>query len=261
MKRIQIACLLLFTTFILSNCDINNINCVQETGDKIEESFDVNGFNAIQVANNAKVYIVQSDTFSLKIEAYESILQNLLVYLRNNSLIIENDKCANQDSPIIVRVSMPYLKELYLSGSGGFSIDPFDNFTDLFITISGSGYIYNTSDTLKLQKLQTTVSGSGDMDIYLIADEFDISISGSGSITPRGMANKLSYILSGSGSFRGFDFQTKYTDIFISGSGNTEVHTTDELYVNISGSGNVYYKGYPKITSQISGSGSIIDRN
>jgi hypothetical protein len=64
--RVRNVLLLLFTALVLSNCDINNINCIQETGDKIEESFDVNGFNAIQVANNAKVYIVQSDTFSLK---------------------------------------------------------------------------------------------------------------------------------------------------------------------------------------------------
>jgi len=259
--RIKTAVLLLLMALVFSYCDINNINCIQEAGDRIEESFDVTGFNAIQVANNAKVYIVQSDTFTLKIEAYESIIKNLLIYVSNNALVIENDKCADQESPIIVRVSMPYLRELYLSGSGGFSIDPFDNFTDLFITISGSGYIYNTSDTLKLKKLQTTVSGSGDMDIYLIADELKVGIAGSGSITPRGMANKLDYVLSGSGSFSGFDFQTKYTDIYISGSGNTEVFSTDELYVNISGSGNVYYKGHPEITSQISGSGNIIDSN
>jgi hypothetical protein len=261
MMKFKLIITLSLTAFLLTYCNVDNINCIYEEGDKLEESFNVNDFDGILIANNAKVYVTQADSFSLKIEAFQSILDNLLVYVNNKTLIIENDKCANQHSPIIVRVSMPYLEELYLSGSGGFSIDPFDNFNDLFITISGSGYIYNTNDTLKLSKLRTSISGSGDMDIYLIADEFDVSISGSGSIITRGMANKLKYNLSGSGSYSGFDFQTKYSDIIISGSGNSEVYTTEELKVNISGSGNVYYKGRPKIITLISGSGSIIDSN
>lgn len=262
MKKILILLAIAFSWAILTNCDSNNnINCISEEGDRIEKSFEVPEFTGITVANHAKVYVSQSEQQELTIEAHESIMDNLLVYVNGNTLVIEDDKCTNQNTAIIVNVKTPYINQISLSGAGEIALKPFDNFDDLNITLSGSGDIYSVGDTLLLEKMITTISGSGNLEMYLDANELQFILSGSGNIIPRGNANMQSFILSGSGNYYGYDLLCKATNINISGSGMCQVHTLEELDVTISGSGSVYYRGYPTIKSNISGSGSIIDSN
>lgn len=261
MKKILIIFTIIFPMAFLTNCDGDNINCIDESGDIIEETFEVAEFSGVHISNYAKVYVSQQAEQELTIQAYESIIQNLLIYVKDETLVIENDYCTDQESPIIVNIKVPYINMIDLSGSGEIAINPFDNFDDLFISLSGSGDIYSVGDTLELDNLVISISGSGDAEFYLKADELDFTISGSGDITPRGVADHQRFIVSGSGNYYGFDLISRITDIVISGSGHCEVFTTEELDVKISGSGNVYYKGDPKITSEITGSGTIIDSN
>jgi len=258
--KIKFFITLLSIAFLLSNCE-KDTYCVYEQGDKVEQEYEVSGFDGIHVKNMAKVHLTQSDTFSVKIKGYQSIIDNLIVYVKDNTLVIENDKCANQSLEIIVRVSMPFVKDLYLSGTGGFLINPFDNFEDLFVSFSGSGYIYNLKDTMRLDKLHTTISGYGYLSLYLVANELDIDVSGSAYVIALGNANSIKFSLAGSTSYHGFGLQTKFSDIIISGEGNLEVFASEKLDINFSGSGKVFYKGYPTITSRITGEVEIIDSN
>jgi hypothetical protein len=87
------------------------------------------------------------------------------------------------------------------------------------------------------------------------------TISGSGRIHLGGSAFEHRINISGSGDVRAFDLATTNTYVKISGSGNSEVWTTNYLDVIISGSGSVYYRGNPQINANISGSGGVFNAN
>ena len=106
-------------------------------------------------------------------------------------------------------------------------------------------------------------SGAGNMEVTGVDQPgaFTIVNFGSGNISIAGTASSLSIRNEGSGNISAFDFPVENCSVDIEGSGNAEVHCSDNLDVSIEGSGNVLYKGNPSINTSISGSGSVIDAN
>jgi Putative auto-transporter adhesin, head GIN domain len=102
------------------------------------------------------------------------------------------------------------------------------------------------------------VCGSGDVDVIgLQGARFEASISGSGSITADGEVQHLEASISGSGDLELSHLRAETGDVTISGSGDADIHVTDQLRATVSGSGDIHYRGDPKATLHISGSGSI----
>ncbi len=106
-------------------------------------------------------------------------------------------------------------------------------------------------------------SGAGNMEVTKVDQPgvFTIGNFGSGNISIQGTALSLNIKNEGSGNIRAFDFPVENCSVDIEGSGNAEVHCSDDLEVSIEGSGNVFYKGSPSINASISGSGKVIDAN
>ena len=106
-------------------------------------------------------------------------------------------------------------------------------------------------------------SGAGNMEVTGVDQPgaFTIGNFGSGNISIAGTASSLSIRNEGSGNISSFDFPVENCSVDIEGSGNAEVHCSDNLNLSIEGSGNVLYKGNPSINTSISGSGSVIDAN
>lgn len=137
------------------------------------------------------------------------------------------------------------------------------NINDIQINGSGNVTIYDLTDQ---EDLSTKISGSGN--VYLNGfsgcEYFSVDVSGSGNITCYKNFTDLKELqikIDGSGNYNGSPNETNECNIEIKGSGNSWVNVKDKLDVNIVGSGNVYYKGHPMISKSISGSGEVIDDN
>lgn len=103
------------------------------------------------------------------------------------------------------------------------------------------------------------LSGSGDIIAKNIdSDEFRFEVSGSGDFEARGRVKDLDISVRGSGDVDARDLVAEYAYVVIKGSGDVDVHATEELEAAIYGSGDITYFGDPKhISRRVAGSGDI----
>lgn len=206
-----------------------------------EQVRDVPSFSAISLKVPGILYLEQGNPQNIRVEANESVLEELVTEVKDQTLVIRfknTNSFLSRFNPgkIKVYVTAPDIEALSVSGSGNIE-----------------------SQHIKSPKLEFTVSGSGDILVgNLDSEQVKAIVSGSGNIQLNGgSANEFSSAVSGSGSIKGVSFETANADIKISGSGSCSLTAQELLKVRVSGSGSVSYKGSPQLDTTVSGSGRV----
>ena len=121
--------------------------------------------------------------------------------------------------------------------------------TDLNITIDIS-----VGDIVAL-----IAAGSGDITVKGInSRKFSVVLNASGSVELEGHATLLEAEISGQGDLDARTLKTKGTTMYVSGSGFSNVHVSETLYVDMVGSGDINYFGNPKeVVKEIVGIGTL----
>ncbi|MDA3614813.1 head GIN domain-containing protein [Polluticaenibacter yanchengensis] len=229
----------IFLVFSLSITSCNLINGIDESGVTKTEQIDANNFDKIKVSGPFKVYVEPSTTFKVEVEADEAFLPYIKIGVEEDDLLrikLENNVSLSTSKKIEVRVMMPEVEEVQISGSGN---------------IVGNG-IFSTNEDFEAK-----VSGSGNIEFGIKSPNVTTGISGSGTISLTGFSDKLKGKISGSGTLNLDNIESNEAEVNISGSGKIKVYAHDKLEAGISGSGSIYYKGEPQITFNKSGSGKI----
>lgn len=206
-----------------------------------EQVRDLPSFSAVSLRVSGTVYLEQGNRQSVRVEASESTLEELITEVKDRTLII---RLKNNYSPfrnfntgkIEIYVTVPDIEALTVSGSG--SIE---------------------SDNIKSRNIDFTVSGSGDIIVdNLDSEQIKATVSGSGNIhLEGGSANEFSASVSGSGNIKAADFKATDADIKVSGSGNCSLTAQKSLKARVTGSGSVTYKGSPQLDTNVTGSGRV----
>ncbi|MCF8304680.1 MAG: DUF2807 domain-containing protein [Bacteroidales bacterium] len=237
-------------------------NCVDGTEEVVRQEIDLNDFEGLELSNEADVLIMQGNKQKVEVESHQNIINNLELDVDNKKLYIGNNRCVQDYEAFRIYITIPYIDEVNISGSGDVQLAAFSNFDRLQLSVSGSGDLSSKGQTYELAKLELAVSGSGDIDLNASAGEIVCEgISGSGDVYLGGSTDAQSIQISGSGNYKAFRLASNTADVVVSGSGDCEVNVSQELAVDISGSGNVYYKGNPSINTSITGTGELIDAN
>ena len=211
----------------------------------IKQERDLDGFTRISFGISGNLYVEFGRGFSVVLEGDEDDLDEIITEVSNGRLVIKKENrrfYSSIDRKVTIRITMPELSGLGVSGSGSAQIvDPVTEADDLDLSVSGSGKL-NTSG--------------------IVADRLNCSISGSGNIVIGGEGNADSgeIQISGSGNYSGENFEIDRLDVRVSGSGNCTCRAGDSLVAAISGSGNVTYAGNPRIDARVSGSGKVRSR-
>jgi hypothetical protein len=212
------------------------VGSVVGSGNLISETRTVDSFTSVDARFSGNLYITQSGTIDVRVEAEDNLLPLLRTYVTNGVLIIDWENIAHATKPVSVYLSMGDVEMLFISGSGN--------------VISQTAISANT--------LELKIAGSGKMDLEIEVQELSTSIAGSGNTVLKGSATVHSSTISGSGSVKAFDLITEKSSIKIFGSGDCNIFVSEGLNVKLSGSGSVYYKGdQSTINTDISGSGSV----
>ncbi|MGX5820563.1 head GIN domain-containing protein [Chitinophaga lutea] len=195
------------------------------------------GFEKIASSGKFKVYITQSSTPSIEVEAEDNLLPYIETEIGGNALKLRYKDGYNlrPEKEIIVRVSTAAVKELAASGIGGF---------------------YSTG-RLKGDELEVAISGRGDASLDLDYNKLELSISGSGKADLKGTSRKVEISISGSGDVAAKGMRSQEMEVNISGSGKAEVNVDKTLEVAVSGSGTVNYMGSAKVSQSVSGKAQI----
>lgn len=238
MKTIQILALSIALGGTATSC--NKVGCVKGNGTVTTETREVDGFDKIEVSCSADVYLYQDSVFSVEIEGESNIIPYVTTKVWGNTLDIDmkNNFCYKGSKGIDVRIGMPELRGVEVSGSSDVYGKEIWDCNDLAIDISGSGNVqfYN----MEANDMTINISGSGDIDLAGL-----------------GTASSINMKISGSGNLDLYDFKANDVDVDISGSGTAKIHVLNQLNAEISGSGDVIYKGSPSVTSKITGSGDV----
>jgi hypothetical protein len=223
----------------LSGCMHVLQDCIEGSGKTSVQDRKISGFFGIDLRTTGTVEITAGPVFSVSIEAEDNLQQHLKLAVEEEVLIISSKECLQATKPIMVKVTMPEIRSLELSGSGA---------------IRGMNKL--TADKMFLE-----VSGSGDIDVEVGATVLRSSLTGSGGLVLRGVVKDHDTKISGSGDVRAVGLRTENATARISGSGDCDLSVSNQLRATISGSGNVYYHGkINKVESHVSGSGDVTAR-
>lgn len=207
-----------------------------------EQDRDVSSFSAISLRIPGKLYLKQGNTQSVRIEAKESVIEDIITEVSGNKLIIRFPnktifKRSFNPGKIEIYITVPDINELGISGSGDIIADELDA-RILDLAISGSGNI-NIGE-LSSKKVKGSISGSGNI-----------------NIKDGGVADELTFSISGSGNCNASGFEADNVTVNTSGSGNCNVFSNGSIRARIAGSGSIYYKGNPSIDASVAGSGKV----
>ncbi len=226
--------IILVCFFLLTNC--NNFNVIRGNGNMTEQSFNVDGFDEVEVRGFYEVILEEGNKENVVIECDENLFDYITVNVRGNTLIIDNEEQLKSQDGIKVYITYESLQS---------------------ISCSGASKLENKG-TINTRRLDVNLSGAGQLDLNVESKILDVDISGAGHLMLSGDSDKLDLQLSGAGKLDAFDLKSEECDINISGVGAAEVYVTEELTATLSGIGGVKYRGNPKhINRNVSGLGKV----
>ena len=211
-----------------------------------DQDYDLGEFVKISVNSSTDVEIYSGEDYAINVKADERDLKVLKIYVKGQTLVIENKKDLfyswKGDRPVIT-VSLPLLKKFTLNGSADAQVTGIHG-SKFKVLLNGSGNIYFEG---KSEELIARVNGSGGLNgTSFDVMESDIEINGSGAATMAGKCDSLEIEVNGSGEFTGRDFKCKEVEVDIAGSGDIDVFASGMLDVDVVGSGDVTVFGNPQ---------------
>jgi hypothetical protein len=200
------------------------------------------GFSQVSSSGDFNVTIVPGNDYEVEVTAESNLLSYVETDVVGNTLKIRTRGMYSlrDNRPIEIFVTTPELSGLSLSGSGMIK-------TGTFMSSENNFHI--------------AISGSGDIDTEISADQISANISGSGTLFLQGDAYDTEFVISGSGKIKAYDLIQDNCIATTSGSGDMFINASETIDAKISGSGRIFYINYPVIHSSISGSGKIVDKN
>jgi hypothetical protein len=230
--------LLALATFFINNA-VNAQNKIQGNGKVVTETRSTGNYDGIKIAGSFDVDLVSGKEGKIMLKGEENLLAVIKVEVEDNALKIYVERGTQiRTSSGKIQVTVPFEKisELSLAGSGDIK----------------------SKDVIKNDNFAVKLSGSGNLNLPIDANNMELNLSGSGNIHLKGTADKLTTKLSGSGDVDASNLKSKIVEANVSGSGNSKVTCAESITARVAGSGNIKYIGNPeKRDVKVSGSGTI----
>lgn len=251
--------LLLLAVWVLSSCEyVQGGNIVRGSGDVVEETRDVSGFDRVELGTIGTLIIEQGDQAGLVVEAEDNLLQYIETRVQGGKLLIDVRQGASitPTRPIRYRLTTDDLREIALSSSGDAQA-PMWQASQFAIQISSSGSL--SMDGIEADRVDITVSSSGNVGLdEIITGRLSVVIESSGNVTiGSGSADEQDIRISSSGDYEAREVESTRVEARLTSSGSATVRVSEVLNGRLSSSGNLYYIGNPQVDVQTTSSGDV----
>ncbi|QTD38298.1 DUF2807 domain-containing protein [Polaribacter batillariae] len=219
-----------------------NSKKIKGNGNVVTVNRTTSNFDGVAAGGSFDVILVKGKEGNIKIEGEENIIPYIETDVKGNTLKINYKKNTNIKTTKRLTVTVFYndIESVALGGSG----------------------IISSKEKISARKFNTSLGGSGKIDLHIEAKEISASIGGSGDIDLKGNTTEFTCSIAGSGSIRAFELKTDEVKATIAGSGSIKTTVKSKIDAKIVGSGSLYYKGNPShIDKKSVGSGNVIERN
>lgn len=235
----KLSTLVLLLAFSVSYGQWFGKETIKDSGNIISKERTVSSYN--QVVNSTFLDVVLTDEKmgKVRVEASDNLEPYILTKVENNTLKVELEPKKSFNVKHKAVVYIPVNQDLKR------------------ITMTGSGDIMQ-KHTLNVDKLECSVTGSGDVEINLNANELHLKVTGSGDIEAQGSTKMLNVQVTGSGDVKASKLKALNVLAIVSGSGDIEVYAQNEIKAQVTGSGEISVKGKPaKQDTKVTGSGEV----
>lgn len=186
-----------------TNCSFSKFSSfsgVQGSGTSKTETRNVSGFTKIEVGGAVNIVVSAQSDFSVTVQADDNLLANIKTEISGDTLKIYSEDSISPKTPINVKISMPALESVDISGaSSGVIADV--KADSLELKASGASKIKITGEA---KNLEADASGASTIDAEgLTAADADIEASGASKATVSATdnlkveasgASKISYV-------------------------------------------------------------------
>ncbi|MDP6908661.1 MAG: head GIN domain-containing protein [Flavobacteriales bacterium] len=242
----------LIAILFLASCEF-----VTGQGPIVTKQMKVQSFDAIELDGSFNVELNQGTVQKVVAEGQENIIEKLVLEVQDDVLHLRLKPGNYRNFKLTVKITVPTIEGMNLSGSGDISIGTFVELEKLEVELDGSGDIRTEGAMEVLNNVEIDLDGSGDIKLKLKAVKVEADLDGSGIIILEGKTDKLEVSLDGSGDINTYDLKASKSEASIGGSGDIRVYASDKLDASISGSGDIRYKGNPEVESEVDGSGTV----
>jgi len=211
-------------SILMSSCNFNfgsgikgNRNVVTEERDA-EESF-----TTVKASEGLDVYITQSETASIEVEADENVIALIATDINNGVLKIHTEKNIGRCKAKKVHVSLPDIEKIVsTSGADVFSTSP-----------------------IVTKTLEVKSNSGADVKVEVEAESISCSTSSGADIKISGTADSLEAKASSGSDIHARDLVVKDCNASASSGADVTVTVTEKLVANSSSGGDVNYYGNP----------------
>lgn len=224
------------------------VNMAEKNGPITTRSYDNTGFTGIDIGYDLKLEIMPAASYNVTITAGRNVLDHIRVSQSGSILKIETEGWSFnrwwwQSSPKVT-VSMPLLKELYLSGASEGSALGFKSDEDLTVKISGASHLDLDMET---GFFTTELSGASNLKGRLTATGSNIGLSGASDIDLTGSGGDIKLHASGASSIALLYYKVNNADVNFSGASDGSLDVSGRLDVKLSGASDLKYAGDPTL--------------
>jgi hypothetical protein len=201
---------------------VGNGNVVSEERDADEV------FTKIKATEGIDVYITQSGTASIEVEADENVISLIATDINNGVLTIHAKENIGRVKAKKVYVSIPSI--------------------DKIVATSGAD-VYGT-DVLVADNIEVKSTSGADIKIEVRADFVSCSTSSGADIKISGTADSLEASASSGSDIEAKNLQVKTCNASVSSGADITLYATDKLVANSSSGGDIHYYGNPESVSK-----------
>ncbi|MFK7747900.1 MAG: head GIN domain-containing protein [Kordia sp.] len=216
-------------SLLITSCEFNFNSGIKGNRNVVIEDRDVDDdFTVIRASEGLDVYITQSETTSIEVEADENIIGLISTDIRNGTLRIHTEKNIGRCKSKKVRVSLP-------------NIDRIES--------SSGADVYGTS-VIFAESIEIESSSSADIDLEIEVDNVTCTASSAAKIKISGIAETLEADASSASDIYARELTVKNCNATASSASDITVNVTDRLVASSSSAGDVNYYGNPESVSK-----------
>ena len=175
-----LALLILIGLIFANGCNLGNLTGVQGSGNAKSEKRNVSGFKQIEAGGAVSLEVEVQKDFSVEIEADDNLLPLIKTEVSGDTLKISATDKISSKTKIIVKISMPELTSMDVSGASGAIVSNVKT-DSLKLEASGASKIKISGEA---NSLESDASGASGIDAEgLMVNDADIEASGASNTT------------------------------------------------------------------------------